>query len=310
MAKEIIVGSRDSALAMWQTNWVVDTLRKLNPDYSFRIVSMKTQGDKILDVALAKIGDKGLFTKELEVAMLNGEIDLAVHSMKDLPTVLPEGLTIGAMCERVDPRDVVISRNGKPLAELPEGALIGTSSLRRCAQLLNYRSDLQLEPLRGNLNTRMAKLERNNLDAIILAAAGVERLGWGDRITERISTDVCLPAVGQGSIGIEIREGDQEVSNVVQKINHAPSRAAITAERALLRKLEGGCQIPIGALGTVDGGQLTLKGVVAGLDGQEVIRDQISGPVEQAAALGEKLAERLVEMGADRILKSVRQETV
>lgn len=310
MAREIIVGTRDSALAMWQTNWVVDTLGKLNPDYTFRIVSMKTQGDKILDVALAKIGDKGLFTKELEVAMLNKEIDLAVHSMKDLPTVLPDGLTIGAMCERVDPRDVVISRNGIALAELPHGALIGTSSLRRCAQLLNYRPDLQLEPLRGNLNTRMAKLERNNLDAIILAAAGVERLGWGDRITERLSIDVCLPAVGQGSIGIEIREGDQEVLAVVQKINHAPSRAAITAERALLKKLEGGCQIPIGALGTVDGNQLTLKGVVAGLDGKEVIRDIISGPVEEAAALGDKLAERLIEMGADRILKAVRQETL
>lgn len=310
MAREIIVGTRDSALAMWQTNWVVDTLSKLNPDYTFRVVSMKTQGDKILDVALAKIGDKGLFTKELETAMLAGEIDLAVHSMKDLPTVLPEGLTIGAMCERVDPRDVVISRNGVPLAELPQGALIGTSSLRRCAQLLNFRPDLKLEPLRGNLNTRMAKLERNNLDAIILAAAGVERLGWGDRITERLSTEVCLPAVGQGSIGIEIREDDQEVLAVVQKINHAPSRAAITAERALLKRLEGGCQIPIGALGTVDGDHLTLRGVVAGLDGQELIRDQISGSIQEAAALGEKLAERLVEMGADRILRSVRQETL
>lgn len=310
MAREIIVGTRDSALAMWQTNWVVDTLSKLNPDYTFRIVSMKTQGDKILDVALAKIGDKGLFTKELETAMLAGEIDLAVHSMKDLPTVLPEGLTIGAMCERVDPRDVVISRNGVPLAQLPQGALIGTSSLRRCAQLLSFRPDLKLEPLRGNLNTRMAKLEKNNLDAIILAAAGVERLGWGDRITERLSTEVCLPAVGQGSIGIEIREGDQEVLQVVGKINHAPSRAAITAERALLKKLEGGCQIPIGALGTVDGEHLTLRGVVASLDGQELIRDQISGPAQEAAALGEKLAGRLVEMGADRILKSVRQETL
>lgn len=310
MAREIIVGTRDSALAMWQTNWVVDSLKKMNPEYTFQIVSMKTQGDKILDVALAKIGDKGLFTKELEVAMLNREIDLAVHSMKDLPTDLPDGLTIGAMCERVDPKDVVISREGVPLAQLPQGALIGTSSLRRCAQLLNYRPDLQLEPLRGNLNTRMAKLERNNLDAIILAAAGVERLGWGDRITERLSIDVCLPAVGQGSIGIEIREGDQDVSAVVQKINHAPTWAAITAERALLKKLEGGCQIPIGALGTVDGDQLTLKGVVAGLDGQELIRDQISGPVAEAAALGVNLALRLLEMGADKILRTVRQETL
>ncbi|MFA5881965.1 MAG: hydroxymethylbilane synthase [Eubacteriales bacterium] len=308
MAREIVVGSRDSALAMWQTNWVVENLKRLNPDYSFRIVSMKTQGDKILDVALAKIGDKGLFTKELEVAMIKNEIDLAVHSMKDLPTVLPEGLMIGAVCERVDPRDVVVSRNGTILAEMPLGARIGTSSLRRCAQLLNYRPDLQLDPLRGNLNTRMAKLERNNLDAIILAAAGIERLGWGDRITERISIDVCLPAVGQGSIGIEIRDDDKEVYDVVQTLNHFPSQAAITAERALLNKLEGGCQIPIGALGTVNGDELTLKGIVAGLDGKELIRSEISGPAGKAALLGEKLAGRLIEMGADRILKSVRQE--
>ncbi|MHB9093912.1 MAG: hydroxymethylbilane synthase [Eubacteriales bacterium] len=307
MAREVIIGSRDSALAMWQTNWVVDNLKRLNPGFSFRIVSMKTQGDKILDVALAKIGDKGLFTKELEVAMLDGETDLAVHSMKDLPTVLPEGLMIGAICERVDPRDVVISRNGVALAELPKGAKIGTSSLRRCAQLLSYRPDLQLDPLRGNLNTRMAKLERNNLDAIILAAAGVERLGWGDRITERLSTDVCLPAVGQGSIGIEIREGDKEIYDVVQTINHFPSQAAIIAERALLKRLEGGCQIPIGALGTVEAGLLTLKGVVASLDGKEVIRSQITGPVGEAAVLGESLAEQLVAMGADKILTSVRQ---
>ena len=310
MAREIVIGSRDSALAMWQTNWVVDNLKRLNPEYSFRIVSMKTLGDKILDVALAKIGDKGLFTKELEVGMLAMETDMAVHSMKDLPTVLPEGLTIGAICERVDPRDVVISRQGIALADLPKGAKIGTSSLRRCAQLLNYRSDLKLEPLRGNLNTRMAKLERENLDAIILAAAGVERLGWGDRITERLSTDVCLPAVGQGSIGIEIRVNDREVYDIVQTINHFPSQAAITAERALLKKLEGGCQIPIGALGTVQEDQLTLRGIVAGLDGKELIRSEISGPVGLSAILGEKLADRLIDMGADKILESVRRGIV
>ncbi len=308
MAREIIVGSRDSALAMWQTNWVVDNLKRLNPHYSFRILSMKTQGDKILDVALAKIGDKGLFTKELELAMLNGEIDMAVHSMKDLPTVLPRGLTIGAICERVDPRDVVISREGIPLDRLPKGARIGTSSLRRCAQLLHYRPDLKLDPLRGNLNTRMAKLERQNLDAIILAAAGVERLGWGDRITERLSTDICLPAVGQGSIGIEIREDDREVYEVVRTLNHFPSEAAIKAERALLKKLEGGCQIPIGALGTVEGDRLTLYGVVASLDGKDLVRSSISGPATEAEALGEKLAAQVIEMGADKILKSVRQE--
>lgn len=310
MAREIIVGTRDSALAMWQTNWVVDNLKKLNPDYSFRIVSMKTQGDKILDVALAKIGDKGLFTKELESAMLDRQIDLAVHSMKDLPTVLPAGLMIGAICERVDPRDVVISRDGIPLEQLPHGAKVGTSSLRRCAQLLHFRSDLQLDPLRGNLNTRMAKLEKNNLDAIILAAAGVERLGWGDRITQRLSADICLPAVGQGSIGIEIRENDPEVYEVVKKLNHFPSEAAIKAERALLKKLEGGCQIPIGALGIVEGEQLTLKAVVAGLDGKELVRSSISGKAEDAAQLGETLAGQLIEMGADKILKTVRQEHV
>lgn len=310
MAREIIVGSRDSALAMWQTNWVVDNLKRLNPDYTFRIVSMKTQGDKILDVALAKIGDKGLFTKELEHALLKREADMAVHSMKDLPTMLPEGLTIGAVCERVDPRDVVVARNGLPLEQMPKGARIGTSSLRRCAQLLNFRPDLVLEPLRGNLNTRMAKLERDNLDAIILAAAGIERLGWGDRITERLSTDICLPAVGQGSIGIEIREGDEEVYEIVQKLNHFPSQAAITAERALLKKLEGGCQIPIGALGTLEGDQLTVKGVVASLDGKDLIRSSITGPASEAAGLGERLAQQLIEMGADKILKSVRQEYV
>lgn len=308
MAREIIIGTRDSALAMWQTNWVVDNLKKLNPDYTFKIISMKTQGDKILDVALAKIGDKGLFTKELEVAMLNKEIDLAVHSMKDLPTVLPEGLIIGAICERFDPRDVLVSRNGLKLADMPPGAKIGTSSLRRCSQLLNYRPDFNLVSLRGNLNTRMAKLERENMDGIILAAAGIERLGWGDRITERIPFEVSLPAVGQGSIGIEIRGDDEEVSRVVQKLNHQASELSIKAERAMLRKLEGGCQIPIGALGRVEEGRLTLQGLVASLDGRELIRDTVSGPAENAAALGQELADKLIARGADRILKEVRQE--
>lgn len=308
MAREIIIGTRDSALAMWQTNWVVDNLKKLNPDYTFKIISMKTQGDKILDVALAKIGDKGLFTKELEVAMLNKEIDLAVHSMKDLPTVLPDGLIIGAICERFDPRDVLVSRNGLKLADMPPGAKIGTSSLRRCSQLLNYRPDFNLVSLRGNLNTRMAKLERENMDGIILAAAGIERLGWGDRITERIPFEVSLPAVGQGSIGIEIRGDDEEVSRVVQKLNHQASELSIKAERAMLRKLEGGCQIPIGALGRVEEGRLTLQGLVASLDGRELIRDTVSGPAENAAALGQELADKLIARGADKILKDVRQE--
>jgi hydroxymethylbilane synthase len=291
---------------MWQTNWVVERLKELHPDYRFRIVAMKTQGDKILDVALAKIGDKGLFTKELEIALLNGEADMAVHSMKDLPTMLPAGLLIGCICQRVDPRDVLISRDGRLLAEMPAGARIGTSSLRRCAQLLHYRPDLRLEPLRGNLNTRLAKLLSNNLDGIILAAAGVERMGWGDRISERLPISICLPAVGQGSIGIEIREDDQEIHHLVQSIHHQSSGAAIIAERALLRKLEGGCQVPIGALGTVTEGVLTVQGVVAGLDGRDLVRDQLSGPVAEAALLGERLAQRLLDQGAGRILQNVR----
>lgn len=308
MAREIIVGTRDSALALWQTNWVVENLSKLNPEYSFRIVSMKTQGDKILDVALAKIGDKGLFTKELEVAMIDREIDLAVHSMKDLPTKLPDGLIIGAICQRVDPSDVLISNTYHSLDEMPQGAKIGTSSLRRCSQLLKYRPDIELVSLRGNLNTRMNKLERGNMDGIILAAAGVERLGWSDRIRQRIPFDISIPAVGQGSIGIEIRENDSEVYKVVQTLNDQDSETAILAERALMRKLEGGCQIPIGAIGQVDGEKLRLQGVVASLDGKTVLKSEVTGSVTDAEKLGIDLAEILLDMGADKILTALRQE--
>lgn len=306
MTKEIVIGTRDSALALWQTHYVQEELAKLNPDYSFKIVHIKTQGDKILDVPLAKIGDKGLFTKELEVAMVDREIDLAVHSMKDLPTKLPEGLKIGAILERVEPCDVLISDKGYTLATLPQGAKVGTSSLRRRSQLMRNRPDLDIHDLRGNLNTRIAKLERENFDAIVLAYAGVKRLGWEDRITERISYDVSLPAVGQGSIGIEIRENDPEVEAVIAKLHHLPSAYAILAERSLLRTLEGGCQIPIGALGDVDGDKITLHGLVGSLDGKTVLRSQISGTVSEAEALGKTLAARLVEMGADKILAEVR----
>lgn len=308
MAREIIVGTRDSALALWQTHWVVDNLKRLNPEYTFKIIEMKTQGDKILDVALAKIGDKGLFTKELEVAMIEKEIDMAVHSMKDLPTKLPEGLTIGAICERFDARDVVVSDKGYTIDTLPQGAKVGTSSLRRSAQLLKHRPDLDIFPLRGNLNTRMAKLEKENFDAIILAAAGIERLGWSDRITERITYDVCLPAVGQGSIGIEIREDDAEVLKVVQTLNHFASEKAILAERSMLRKLEGGCQIPIGSIGRINGENMTLDGVVASLDGKNVLRTVVEGPVADAEKLGQALAEKLIAMGANEILQEVRGE--
>ncbi len=308
MTREVIIGTRDSALALWQTDWVKEKLEQLHPGYRFTVKHIKTQGDKILDVALAKIGDKGLFTKELEVAMIKGEIDLAVHSMKDLPTALPEGLTIGAICERFDPRDVVISHKGYKLADLPRGARVATSSLRRRAQLLKYRPDFVIEDVRGNLNTRMRKLEEKDFDALILAAAGVERMGWAERIEEKISYDIILPAVGQGSIGVEIRRNDREIRNLVAKLDHRESQLAILAERALLRKLEGGCQIPIGALGRVDGDRLTLQGLVASLDGSELLRDEVSGSAGQAEQLGIELADRLLARGADKILEAVRRE--
>lgn len=308
MTREIVIGTRDSALALWQTHWVLENLSRFNPEYQFRVMEMKTQGDKILDVALAKIGDKGLFTKELEVAMLKGEIDMAVHSMKDMPTRLPEGLTIGAICRREEAGDVLIGRTAGTLQELPQGARVGTSSLRRRAQLLKYRPDLQIEDLRGNLNTRMAKLERQDLDAIVLAAAGVKRMGWEDRISQRIPFEISLPAVGQGSVGIEIREGDEEIERIVKTLEHRESSIAIKAERAMLRTLEGGCQIPIGALGRVEGAQLTLEGVVASLDGKELLRASIAGSADRAEELGVQLAKQLIAMGADKILNSVRME--
>lgn len=308
MKKEIVVGTRESRLAMWQAHWVADRLREVSPEYSYRIVGIRTQGDNILDVALAKIGDKGLFTKELELAMLRGEIDMAVHSMKDLPTELPEGLVIGAICQREYPGDVLISREGKKLEELPPGAIIGTSSLRRCAQLLRYRGDLKMANLRGNINTRLRKLEEEKLDATVLAYAGVHRMGWGDRITQMIPLEICLPAVGQGSVGVEMRVDDEEVRNLVGKIDHYESRTAITAERALLKKLEGGCQIPVGALGTVEKGRLRLEGVVASLDGEQLVRSSLAGDVREAAEIGVKLAENLVRLGAGEILRKMRQE--
>lgn len=310
MKREIVVGSRESKLAMWQAGWVVERLKEQSPQYDYRIVGLRTQGDNILDVALAKIGDKGLFTKELELAMLRGDIDMAVHSMKDLPTELPEGLAIGAVCRREYPGDVLISRMGLKLDELPEGALIGTSSLRRCAQLLRYRKDLRMTNLRGNINTRLRKLEEEKLDATVLAYAGVHRMGWGDRITQVLPFEICLPAVGQGSIGVEIRDGDREILELVSRIDHAESRCAITAERALLKELEGGCQIPIGALGTVENGCLKVEGVVASLDGEQLIRSSLVGETDDAAWAGIKLAEKLVHLGAGEILRKMRQEKV
>lgn len=306
MKHTITVGSRESALAMWQTRWVVEQLAKLNPAIDFEIVTMKTKGDKMLDVALAKIGDKGLFTKELEVAMLQGEIDFAVHSLKDMPTALPQGLTLGAVCVRDNPGDALISKDGRKLADLPEGARIGTSSLRRCAQLLNYRSDFKLEALRGNLNTRMKKLVSERLDAIVLAAAGISRMGWQEMIAEIIPYNIMLPAVGQGAITVECRADDQQIRELLQSIDHKATRDATTAERSLLRYLEGGCQVPIGAHGTVKNNQLYLTTVVANLDGTQIIRAQGEAEVDRAEELGVEVAEKLLARGGKKILEQVR----
>ncbi len=308
MPKEIIIGSRDSDLAMWQSRWVAQALRRAYPEQSIRIAGMKTKGDHILEVALAKIGDKGLFTKELEVALLSDTIDLAVHSMKDLPTGLPDGLVIGAVCQREQPGDVLISRNGADLDNLRQGARIGTSSLRRRAQLLHYRPDLQMVDIRGNLNTRLRKFKEQELDAIVLAYAGIKRLGFEDMISQYIPYEICLPAVGQGSLGIEVRANDVAIRELIAAVDHEPSRTAIKAERAFLKRLEGGCQVPIGALGRVENGTLQLEGIVAGLDGTNAVRHAVTGPADEAAGLGNRLAKILLDQGAGDILFRARQE--
>ena len=306
--KKVIVGSRDSVLAMWQTKFVVEQLMAVTDQYEFEIVSLKTKGDKILDVSLAKIGDKGLFTKELEVGLLQGEIDFAVHSMKDMPTMLPEGLQISSLLKRHNPADVLISEKYDSFAALPQGAKVGTSSLRRKAQLLHARPDLDIHDVRGNLQTRMRKMREENFDGIILAAAGVERLDWHDQITEELSYDICLPAVSQGVIGVETRTDDPEIIALVQLVNDVQTASCVAAERALLKSLEGGCQIPIGAYAQLEGDTVVLQGLVGSLDGKTIIRDEISGPVAQSEQLGRQLAQRLSEQGGQAILEEIRME--
>jgi hydroxymethylbilane synthase len=308
MKREIIIGTRESGLAMWQAKWVCSRLQELHPDCKFFIKGMKTTGDNILDVALAKIGDKGLFTKELELALARNEIDIAVHSMKDLPTKLPPGLFIGAITQREYPGDVLVAPHKISLEKLPRGAKIGTSSLRRRAQLLKFRPDLNIVTLRGNIHTRIRKIEEKALDGIILAYAGVYRMGFDDMIAQKIPYSICLPAVGQGALGLEIRENDRDTLNIISKLESAESRHAISAERALMKKLEGGCQVPIGALATVQDSTLIMEATVASLDGQESVRSNIQGRTQEARELGERLAQKLLNMGAGDILEKVRQE--
>ena len=309
MSKKVIkVGSRDSILAMWQTQFVIDELKKVTDEYEFEILSLKTKGDKILDVSLAKIGDKGLFTKELEIGLLKGEIDFAVHSMKDMPTALPEGLQISSMLKRHNPADAFVSDKYDSFMELPQGAKVGTSSLRRKAQLLHARPDLDIHDLRGNVQTRLRKMREENFDGIILAAAGLERLELFGEIKEELNYDICLPAVSQGVIGVETRANDPEIIALVQLVNDKAAELCVRAERALLKSLEGGCQIPIGAYAELDGDTIVLQGLVGSLDGKTIIREAITGTADQCEQLGQTLAGRLAEQGGQAILDEIRME--
>jgi len=309
--EQLRIASRRSQLAMVQTNWVKAELEKAHPGLTIAVEAMATQGDKILDVALAKIGDKGLFTKELEAQMLVGRAEIAVHSLKDLPTNLPEGLMLGCITEREDPADalVVNAKNAAyKLDTLPKGSVVGTSSLRRLAQLRHHYPHLEFKDVRGNVITRLEKLDSGEYDCLILAAAGLTRLGFGDRIHQIIPGEISLHAVGQGALGIECVDGNPEVLEMIKVLEHAPTAARCLAERAFLRELEGGCQVPIGVNTVIEGDTLTLTGMVASLDGKRLIRDQQSGSTADAETIGKQLAGTLKGQGAGEILKEIFEE--
>lgn len=312
--RTIVVGSRQSALALTQTGQVIDALQNLSHehgfDFQFEVKKIVTKGDRILDVTLSKVGGKGLFVKEIEQAMLDKEIDIAVHSMKDMPSELPEGLTIGAVPLRVDARDCLISIEGLNLDQLPQGAKVGTSSLRRSSQLKAYRPDLQLESIRGNIDSRLRKLENGEFQAILLAAAGLFRMGWEDRITSYLSVDACLPAVGQGALGIECREDDEDLRKLLSLYNDEPTSVTVAAERKFLSVLNGGCQVPIGAHAVwVDDSQkgskvIQLTGMVGSPDGDIILKETATGI--HSEMLGLEVADRLIAQGAENILAQVR----
>ncbi|MCX7990755.1 MAG: hydroxymethylbilane synthase [Proteobacteria bacterium] len=305
MKRKIKIGTRGSQLALWQANHIKSILEKSYPDYTFELVKIKTQGDKILDVALSKVGGKGLFVKELEDALLEKKVDFAVHSMKDVPVILPEGLHLTAITKREDPRDCFLSKNYNSLSDLPESAKVGTSSLRRQCQILSLRKDLQVEVLRGNVETRIRKMTEGVYDAVILAYAGVKRLNLMDYVKEVISEDLSLPAIGQGALGIECRVDDDEVNNLLSILNDDDSAVCVKAERAFLRVLEGGCQVPIGSYGRIIDNKLVLKGLVGTLDGKTIIKETVSGEKTDAEALGESLAEVILSKGGKKILEEV-----
>lgn len=309
MSEEILrIATRKSQLALWQANYVSSMLQHHHPDLKIELVTMTTQGDKILDTPLAKVGGKGLFVKELETGMLEGSADIAVHSMKDVPVEFPEGLHLPVICQREDPRDAFVSNNFKALEELPEGATLGTSSLRRQSQIAALRPDLKIIDLRGNVNTRLQKLDDGDYDGIILAAAGLKRLEFEDRITQFIETDVCLPAIGQGAVGIECRKDDARVNNLIAPLTDNKTLIRVMAERSMNQRLQGGCQVPIAGYAEYEHGLVMLRGLVGQVDGKKIIRGDIAGPPENAEELGLVLAEDLLSRGADKILNELYEK--
>jgi hydroxymethylbilane synthase len=303
---KIVIATRGSKLALWQAEWIKSELEKIDFTLEVELNIIKTTGDKILDVPLAQVGGKGLFVKEIEEAMLRGEADLAVHSMKDVPTDLPQGLHLSTITKREDPRDAFIAgKDMKSFLDLPQGATVGTSSLRRICQLLNKRPDLRISQLRGNVDTRLRKLEEGQFDAIILATAGVKRLGHEDKITERMATDISLPAIGQGAVGIECRVDDEFINNLLTKLDHYETSVCVRAERAFLKKLEGGCQVPIAAYAQLIDGKIAMSGLVGSVDGKTLIKDTLEGSTEDPETLGTSLAEKLLAKGAKEILDEV-----
>ena len=299
------IATRKSQLALWQAEYVAAELKARNPDLKIELVKMTTQGDKILDTPLAKVGGKGLFVKELETGMLNGEADIAVHSMKDVPVELPDGLHLAVICPREDPRDAFVANQYANFESLPQGARVGTSSLRRQCQIREKRPDLTILDLRGNVNTRLAKLDAGEYDAIILATAGLKRLGMEERITERLATEVSLPAIGQGAVGIECRVDDEWVNDLITPLHDIKTATRVQAERAMNARLKGGCQVPIAGYAEIEHGILLLRGLVGEPDGSRIIRGEIAGPPDNADELGQVLAEDLLARGADKILDSL-----
>jgi hydroxymethylbilane synthase len=307
MINSIRIGTRGSQLALYQAEQVKLCLTGNFPQYNFEIVVIHTKGDKILDVALSKIGDKGLFTKEIETALLNNEIDLAVHSLKDLPTALPSGLTLGGVLQRGQVLDALISKDGKKITELTSVDTVGTSSLRRISQLLHLNKEIQIKDIRGNVNSRLNKMENGYCDALLLAGAGLIRLGLKDKITQLIDPDLMLPAVSQGIIGIEIRENDNYINDFIKAITHPETYISALAERTFLRKLEGGCQVPLGCYSSINNDEFSMTGFVADLKGEKLIRRHLSGPLEKANETAAELAKILLENGGAEILNDIRK---